>query len=80
MENQVFNFIAQTLVLMNIAPTQIVEDADLVFDLNLGVNKVDSLFASLENQYHLHTPLMFCQEVASLKGLAHYIVGQGAFA
>jgi hypothetical protein len=73
MENQVFNFIVHTLELMNISPIQISEDADLLFDLNLDVPHMDSLFSSIEDQFHLNNSLMFTPEVASLRGLAHYV-------
>lgn len=73
MKNQVFNFIAQTLVHMNVVPAQIVEDADLLFDLNFAILDVDNLFFLLEEHYHLNTPLMCTREVTSLKNLAHYV-------
>jgi hypothetical protein len=73
MERQVFNFIEKTLVHMNVAPAQINEEADILFDLNLDVIHLDFLFSVLENRYRLNTSLVFTKEVATLRGLADFV-------
>jgi hypothetical protein len=73
MELQAFDFIILLLMQMNVAPTQIKEDAHLLFDLNLDITLTDAFFTTIEKQYQLNTPLTFSREVASLRGLANYI-------
>jgi MinD-like ATPase involved in chromosome partitioning or flagellar assembly len=73
MEQQVFNFIVQILVQMKVAPSQIGEDTDIIFDLNLGVSGIDRLFSLIEKRFQLNTALMFNKEIATLKGLSNYV-------
>lgn len=72
-EQQVFNYIKKALVRMKVTATAIEEEADFFFDLNLNIDHVDRLFNSVENKFHLNSTLMFSPEVATLKGLSHYV-------
>jgi MinD-like ATPase involved in chromosome partitioning or flagellar assembly len=73
MEQQVFNFITKSLVQMNVVPSQIDEEADILFDLNLSVSRIDRLFSLIEKRFQLNTALMFNKEIATLKGLSSYV-------